>query len=142
MAEKQTLKEPVMGIDLGTTYSCVCVWVNGKPEVVPNEQGNRTTPSFVAYTRNELLFGEPAKNQMELNPKNTVYDVKRLMGRHYNDPAIQKDLEMFPFTILNVNNKPVIEVESHNVSHYFEQDEGHCRQTCRFICNNSCYHGT
>lgn len=99
-----------MGIDLGTTFSCVALWKNGKAEVVRNESGNRTTPSYVAFTKNEILIGEKAQEQAEMNPENTIYDVKRLIGQTYN----AKDIASFdfPFTVIEKHNKPAIVVES------------------------------
>ena len=73
-----------IGIDLGTTFSCVAVWQHGKVDIIVNEQGNKTTPSYVAFTDTERLIGEPAKNQASMNPENTVFDAKRLIGRNYN----------------------------------------------------------
>tara|TARA_B110000908_G_C10259257_1_gene457939 strand:- start:2334 stop:4043 length:1710 start_codon:yes stop_codon:yes gene_type:complete len=95
-----------IGIDLGTTYSCISVWKNGKTEVIPNDQGNRTTPSYVAFTDSERLIGESAKNQAAMNPNRTLYDVKRIIGRTF------KDLLNMPFTILKGdNNEMLIDVD-------------------------------
>ncbi|GFS36064.1 heat shock protein 70 [Actinidia rufa] len=91
--------EKAIGIDLGTTYSCVGVWLHDRVEIVPNEQGNRTTPSYVAFTDTERLVGEAAKNQAALNPENTVHDAKRLIGRRYSDPSVQQDMRMWPFKV-------------------------------------------
>mmetsp|Transcript_20469 Transcript_20469/g.78478 ORF Transcript_20469/g.78478 Transcript_20469/m.78478 type:complete len:664 (+) Transcript_20469:69-2060(+) len=101
----------VIGIDLGTTYSCVGVMKKGRVEIIANDQGNRITPSYVAFTDTERLIGEAAKNQAAVNPENTVFDVKRLIGRRYNDETVQKDKKLLPYTITNNNNKPNVEVQ-------------------------------
>lgn len=87
-----------IGIDLGTTYSCVAVWKNGRVEVCPNEQGNRITPSYVAWAPDgQRLVGDAAKNQAASNPLNTVFDVKRLIGRKFSDASVQRDSKLLPF---------------------------------------------
>ncbi|XP_055848999.1 major heat shock 70 kDa protein Ba-like [Episyrphus balteatus] len=102
---------PAIGIDLGTTYSCVGVFQHGKVEIIANDQGNRTTPSYVAFTDSERLIGDAAKNQVAMNPKNTVFDAKRLIGRKYDDPKIREDMKHWPFKVVSDNGKPKIGVE-------------------------------
>lgn len=102
---------PAVGIDLGTTYSCVGVFRDDRIEIIANDQGNRTTPSFVAFTDTERLIGDAAKNQVALNPANTVFDAKRLIGRKFADAEVQADIKHFPFKVLDKGGKPVIQVE-------------------------------
>jgi heat shock protein 5 len=101
---------PVIGIDLGTTYSCVGIFKNGRVEIIPNEQGNRITPSVVAFTDEERLVGEAAKNQAAINPTRTIYSVKRLIGRKFNDKEVQHDKKLLPYEVVNKDGKPYIEV--------------------------------
>ncbi|CAH3041984.1 unnamed protein product [Porites lobata] len=101
----------VIGIDLGTTYSCVGVFKNGRVEIIANDQGNRITPSYVAFTpEGERLIGDGAKNQLTTNPENTIFDAKRLIGRTWDDKSVQKDLEFFPFQVIEKNKKPHVRV--------------------------------
>jgi L1 cell adhesion molecule like protein len=103
---------PAIGIDLGTTYSCVAVWQNDRVEIIANDQGNRTTPSYVAFTDEERLVGDAAKNQAAGNPLNTVFDAKRLIGRKFTDPVVQSDKKHWPFTVKEgKGGKPTIEVD-------------------------------
>ncbi|XP_044016082.1 heat shock protein 68-like [Aphidius gifuensis] len=102
---------PAIGIDLGTTYSCVAVWKGGQVEVIANSQGHRITPSYVAFTKTERLIGDGAKNQIAMNPTNTVFDVKRLIGRQFDDVQIQSDIKHWPFAVVSDNNNPKIQVE-------------------------------
>ncbi|GFO30324.1 heat shock cognate 70 kda protein [Plakobranchus ocellatus] len=104
-------KAPAVGIDLGTTYSCVGVFQHGKVEIIANDQGNRTTPSYVAFTDNERLIGDAAKNQVAMNPENTVFDAKRLIGRRYDDPTVVSDMKHWPFKVMSDGGKPKISVE-------------------------------
>merc|ERR1712142_1135503 len=101
----------VVGIDLGTTYSCVAVMENGKVNVISNDQGNRITPSYVAFTENgERLIGDAAKNQLTSNPENTIFDAKRLIGREWTDKSVQDDAKFFPFKLIEKSKKPHIQV--------------------------------
>ncbi|KAH3899348.1 Hsp70 family ATPase KAR2 SCDLUD_004788 [Saccharomycodes ludwigii] len=102
----------VIGIDLGTTYSCVAVMKHGKTEIIPNEQGNRITPSYVAFTPEERLIGDAAKNQVASNPTNTIFDIKRLIGLKYDDKSVQRDIKHLPYKIEkdSKTGKPVVEV--------------------------------
>ncbi|XP_065210464.1 heat shock 70 kDa protein cognate 4-like [Planococcus citri] len=103
---------PAIGIDLGTTYSCVAVFQHGKIEIIANDQGNRTTPSYVAFSDEEgMLIGEAAKNQAARNVNNTIFGVKRLIGREFNDATVQEDMNYWPFQVNGYENKPAIDVE-------------------------------
>jgi heat shock protein 1/8 len=112
-----------IGIDLGTTYSCVGIYQNGKVEIIANEQGNRTTPSYVSFNENERLIGDAAKSVSALNPTNTIYDIKRLLGRDYNDKILQDDMKSLPYKIVNSNGKPKVEVEFKGETKQFTPEE-------------------
>ena len=97
-----------VGIDLGTTYSCVGWWKDNRCEIIANDQGNRTTPSYVAFTEKERLIGDGAKNQAAMNPENTVYDAKRLIGRKFEDPTVQADINAFSFNVIDSNGNQLL----------------------------------
>lgn len=110
-AQKSEVDGPVIGIDLGTTYSCVGIFKNGRVEIIPNEFGNRITPSFVAFTDEERLVGEAAKNQAPGNPKRSIYVVKRLIGRKFDDKEVQRDIKWLPYDVVSKQGKPYVEVD-------------------------------
>ena len=116
-------KAPAIGIDLGTTYSCVGVFQHGKVEIIANDQGNRTTPSYVAFTDSERLIGDAAKNQVAMNPTNTVFDAKRLIGRRFDDAAVQSDMKHWPFNVVSDNGKPKIQVDYKGETKTFYPEE-------------------
>ncbi|CAF1595659.1 unnamed protein product [Rotaria magnacalcarata] len=114
----------VIGIDLGTTYSCVGIFKNGRVEIIANDQGNRITPSYVAFTaEGERLIGDAAKNQLTSNPENTIFDVKRLIGREFKDPAVQADIKHFPFNVVDRRSKPTISINVGSEQKFFEPEE-------------------
>jgi len=115
--------DTTIGIDLGTTYSCVAVYKDGRVQIIANAQGNRITPSYVAFTDDERLIGDAAKNQASSNPERTVFDAKRLIGRGFTDKTVQKDKKHFPFTLVNKNSKPYIEVEVAGSKKTFSPEE-------------------
>ena len=113
-----------IGIDLGTTYSCVGVWQNDRVEIIANDQGNRTTPSYVAFTADERLIGDAAKSQAAANPANTVFDAKRLIGRKVTDSSVKSDMAHWPFKVkAGTADKPLIEVTSGGETKTFSAEE-------------------
>ncbi|TIA56927.1 heat shock 70 kDa protein [Aureobasidium pullulans] len=114
---------PAIGIDLGTTYSCVGIYRDDRIEIIANDQGNRTTPSFVAFTDTERLIGDSAKNQVAMNPHNTVFDAKRLIGRKFADAEVQADMKHFPFKVIDKAGKPVVQVEFKGEEKTFTPEE-------------------
>ncbi len=114
VAEDEKYECPIIGIDLGTTYSCVGIFKNGQVQVIPNELGNRITPSVVSFTDEERLIGEAAKNQATVNPTRTLYDVKRLIGRRYGDKTVQYDKKYLPYDIIDKEGRPYISVPNVN----------------------------
>ena len=112
-----------IGIDLGTTYSCVGVWKNGRVEIIANDQGNRTTPSYVAFNETERLIGDAAKNQASVNPENTIFDAKRMIGKKFDDSTIQKDRSHWPFKISSKDGGIQIEATYKNEKKYFTPEE-------------------
>ncbi|KAL2464405.1 Heat shock 70 kDa protein 5 [Forsythia ovata] len=119
-----TKENKAIGIDLGTTYSCVGVWLNDRVEIIPNDQGNRTTPSYVAFTDTERLIGDAAKNQVAMNPHNTVFDAKRLIGRRFTDPSVQSDMKLWPFKVVpGPGDKPMTVVTFKGEEKQFSAEE-------------------
>ena len=112
-----------VGIDLGTTYSCVAHFANDRVEIIANDQGNRTTPSYVAFTDTERLIGDAAKNQAAINPQNTVFDAKRLIGRKFDDPEVVNDAKHYPFKVVNKDGKPAVQVEFKGETKIFTPEE-------------------
>ncbi|XP_074263031.1 heat shock 70 kDa protein 18-like [Silene latifolia] len=129
MWQKRETVGPAIGIDLGTTYSCVGVWQHDRVEIITNDQGNRTTPSWVAFTQTQRLVGDAAKNQATVNPSNTIFDAKRLVGRRFNDETVQNDLKMWPFKVIGgpgddaEDEKPVIVVSYKDEEKNFTPEE-------------------
>merc|ERR1711896_28322 len=122
-SHQTVMSTPAVGIDLGTTYSCVGIWQNDRVEIIANDQGNRTTPSYVAFTDTERLIGDAAKNQCAMNPINTVFDAKRLIGRKFDDPVVQSDCKHWPFKIVNDSNTPKIQVQYKGETKTFSAEE-------------------
>merc|ERR1719150_3324282 len=132
LAQKSTEEEetsdevtgPIIGIDLGTTMSWVGVYRHGKVEIIANEQGNRATPSVVAFTSDGMrLVGDAAKNQGSSNPKNTIYDAKRLIGRDFTDRKVKADAKLWPFDLKNIDGKPYVQVEHKGEERVFAPEE-------------------
>ncbi|KAG1047357.1 hypothetical protein G6F43_010189 [Rhizopus delemar] len=122
-AEDKESYGTVIGIDLGTTYSCVAVQKNGRVEIIANDQGHRITPSYVAFTDDERLIGDAAKNQYSANPRRTVFDAKRLIGRRYEDKEVQQDMKHFPFDVVSRNGAPHIQVPVKGEDRVFTPEE-------------------
>lgn len=114
---------PAIGIDLGTTYSCVAVWQNDRVEIIANDQGNRTTPSYVSFTNEERLVGDASKQTAAANPTNTIFDSKRLIGRRFDDASVTSDRAHWPFKVVNDAGKPKIEVEYKGETKQFLPEE-------------------
>eukprot|EP00736_Rhodelphis_marinus_P000864 Rmarinus@m.23672 len=124
MTQSDNQQGPAVGIDLGTTYSCVGVFQHDRVEIIANDMGNRTTPSYVAFTDTERLIGDAAKNQVAINPKNTVFDAKRLIGRKFSDPSVQSDIKHFPFHVTpDTEGKPMIEVSYKNETQRYAPEQ-------------------
>ncbi len=120
----RTVGKKAVGIDLGTTYSCVGVFQHGKVEIIANDQGNRTTPSYVAFTDTERLIGDAAKNQVAMNPTNTIFDAKRLIGRKYRDATVQSDMKHWPFKVVEKDGgKPKLQVDYRGEPKCFTPEE-------------------
>ncbi|KAJ4838371.1 Luminal-binding protein 4 [Turnera subulata] len=122
-AEESQKLGTVIGIDLGTTYSCVAVTRNGNVEIIANDQGNRVTPSWVAFTDTERLIGEAAKNQAAMNPERTIFGVKRLIGRKFDDPEVQRDIKFLPYKLVNKGGKPYVQVKVKGETKVFSPEE-------------------
>ncbi|KAK5977214.1 Endoplasmic reticulum chaperone BiP [Trichostrongylus colubriformis] len=123
--KKETKYGTIIGIDLGTTYSCVGVYKNGRVEIIANDQGNRITPSYVAFAGDtgERMIGDAAKNQLTINPDNTVFDAKRLIGRDFTDKTVQADIKLWPFKIVDKNNKPHVSLKVGKENKQFTPEE-------------------
>ncbi|KAJ6492954.1 heat shock protein 70 family [Mycena vulgaris] len=123
MSEIEISSSKAIGIDLGTAYSCVGVWQGDRFEIIANDQGNRTTPSYVSFSENKRLIGDAAKSQVAMNPTNTVFDVKRLIGRKFDEKEVQADIKHFPFTVVGRGGKPYIRVQYRGEQKEFSPEE-------------------
>ena len=119
-----------IGIDLGTTFSCVAVWKDDGVQIIPNAEGNRTTPSYVAFSESERLIGDAAKNQASLNPSNTVYDAKRLIGRKMSDASVQADMAHWPFKVADAGGKPKVVVTAGGQKEFSPEEISAMVRTC------------
>lgn len=133
---------PIVGIDLGTTYSCVGIYKNGQVEIIPNDQGNRITPSYVAFVNDEKLVGDAAKNQASVNPTQTLFDVKRLIGRRYSDKSVQSDKKLLPYAIIDKETKPYIQVEFEGKDKIFAPEEISAMVLAKLVADAGKYLGT
>uniref|UniRef100_A0A2P2QV26 Heat shock 70 kDa protein 5-like n=1 Tax=Rhizophora mucronata TaxID=61149 RepID=A0A2P2QV26_RHIMU len=119
-----TMPDKAVGIDLGTTYSCVAAWVNDRVEITPNDRGNRTTTSYVAFTDTEGLIGDAAKNLVAINPENTFFDAKRLIGRRFSEPSVKSDFKHWPFKVVpGPNDEPMIVVSCKGEEKMFSPED-------------------
>jgi heat shock protein 5 len=140
--DQPKIEPPVVGIDLGTTYSCVGIYKKGQVEIIPNDQGNRITPSYVAFIDGERLVGEAAKNQASVNPTQTLFDVKRLIGRRFSDKTVQKDKALLPYTIVEKDTKPYIQVKVGDADKIFAPEEISAMVLAKLAADASKYLGT
>ena len=121
--KQQQVQCPVIGIDLGTTYSCVAIFKNGGVEVIPNEMGSRITPSYVSFTDEERLVGEAAKNYATVNPDTSIYSIKRLIGRKFNDSTVQSDMKFLSYKLVNKEGKPYVQTQVKGEEKVFSPEE-------------------
>ena len=149
MSSKQV--NPSIGIDLGTTYSCVGTFINSKVEIIANEHGDRTTPSYVAFTDEEILIGKAAKLQASKNVQNTFYDVKRFIGSSYNDPHVKKEIPYLAYHVYDENNRPRVKptykgvqktMSPEEISTYFGKNEIYFRIIFRSRSKKCGYYST
>ena len=137
-SKQQQQQGPIIGIDLGTTYSCVGYWQNDRVEIIANDQGNRTTPSYVAFTDSERLIGDAAKHQVAMNPRNTIFDAKRLIGRRFGEEVVQSDMMHWPFQVVDGgDSKPTFVVEYKGEKKRFSPEEVSRRSLKHLLVNQS-----